>query len=230
MCADGGSGPQLQRDGGNLRGLLERSGRQSGSQRFRWIGEFRSPPSPSASSWRPLTSCCSPPPLLCVWVPGVCIRPAEIVLLCVGKPWTDHECVHSQMTVPACPAHCSGSRLWLRPTHRQMDGRMDMMQEVGTGWKHQTQQVQTRGWTDGWWDESGPSICVDSTRDADGTRWKVEIKNKKEPEEKLIEEEKSSRSVYVLKFGSYFAFFYLKHGHCHQNAEKKNDKSVDLCY
>lgn len=58
-----------------------------------------------------------------VLVAGVCFRPAEIVLLCDGKPWTDHECVHSQMTVPACPAYCSRSRLWLRPTHRQMDGQ-----------------------------------------------------------------------------------------------------------
>lgn len=59
-------------------------------------------------------------------------------------------------------------------------------------------------------DESCPLICVDSTRDADGTQWKMKFKKEEEEEEKLVEKEKkrkkSSRSVYVPKFGSYFAF------------------------
>lgn len=45
------------------------------------------------------------------------------------KPWTDHECVHSQMTVPACPAYCSRLRLWPRPP-------TDRKQESGTGSRH----------------------------------------------------------------------------------------------
>lgn len=135
-CAwtDRGSSSQLQRDGGNLRSLLECGGRQSGSQRVRRIGEFCSPSQPSASCVRSLTSC---RPLVTVSAPGLCIRPAEIVLLCVGKPWTDHECVHSQMTVPACPAYCSRLRLWPAPltdrqTDRQDAGRWNRMKAPGT--------------------------------------------------------------------------------------------------
>jgi len=37
--SDGRAGPQLPRDRGDLRGVLERHGGQSGSERFRWIGE-----------------------------------------------------------------------------------------------------------------------------------------------------------------------------------------------
>lgn len=170
MAADGGFSSQLQRDGGNLRGLLERSGRQSGSQRVGRIGEC---PLQRVTRvwfvWPPADFLSSP------CVPGVCTRPAEIVLLCVGKPWTDHECVHSQMTVPACPAYCSRSRLWPRPTHRQEAGsgnRKKAPDTAGPDTRLNGRDGRERS-------PPPPSICVDSTRDAEGTRWKIKIKKKK---------------------------------------------------
>lgn len=164
-------------------------------------------------------------PSLCV--PGVCTRPAEIVLLCVGKPWTDHECVHSQMTVPACPAYCSRSRLWPRPTHRQEAGSGNRKKAPDTAGP----DTGLNGWDGRERSPLPPSICVDSTRDAEGTRWKIKIKKK---EEKLIE--KKFQICICTKIWKLFCFFFdLKHGHRHQNGKKNktkknNDKSVDLCY
>lgn len=131
-------------------------------------------------------------------VPGVCTRPAEIVLLCVGKPWTDHECVHSQMTVPACPAYCSRSRLWPRPTHRQEAGSGNRKKAPDTAGP----DTGLNGW-DGRERSPLPPLSVWTLPEMQkGRGGKLKLKKRRKTDRK-----KSSRSVYVPKFGSYFAFF-----------------------
>lgn len=100
------------------------------------------------------------------------------------KPWTDHECVHSQMTVPACPAYCSRS-LWLRPL-------TDRKQETGTGSKHPTDTAGPNPGTDGW------------------IQGRLSVQTLTETQKGHGEKKRQKRSIYVPKFGSYFAFFIFK--------------------
>lgn len=101
----------------------------------------------------------------------------------------------------------------------------DRKQETGTGSKHPTQQVQTQGWTDGRTDGR--------TKRADGRaplylcrllqRCRRDAVKKRK--KKLLEKEKKSyRSVYVPKFGSYFAFLIFKP--CSLSSKWKTMKKV----
>ena len=148
MSADGRFSPQLQRDGGNLRGLLECSRGQSRSQRIRRIckytglfGTMLSCTAPSLelllSLWFSISSSD-----LCSSSSGVCTRPAEIVLLFVGSHGpTMNVYIAKWLSLPALrTAHAYD----YGPAHRQTGSRK---QESGS--KHPTQQVQTEGWTDG---------------------------------------------------------------------------------
>lgn len=126
-CAlDGRFSPQLQRDRGNLRSLLECGRWQSGSQRIRWICKG----SQVCFCWHAATSRPHSWFSICS-VPGVCTRPPEIVLHFVGSHGpTMNVYIAKWLSLPAlCTvcAHNSG------PTHWQ------------TGSKHPTQQVQTWG-------------------------------------------------------------------------------------
>lgn len=115
------------------------------------------------------------------------------------------------MTVPACPAYCSRLRLRPRPP-------TDRKQETGTGSKKapdtagpdagmnkmdgRTRQTdrQTDGRAGGW---KRPSLSVQTLPEMQ--------KGRSEKKKKLdkTKKKKSYRSVYVPKFGSYFAFFDL---------------------
>lgn len=140
----------------------------------------------------------------------------------------------AKMTVPACPAYCSRSRLWPRPTHRQTDrqtGRRKWEQDEST--RHSRSRHGAKR-TDGGTRAVPQSVWTLPEMQL-GHGGKLKFK-KKEAEEKLIEEEeKKVPDLYMYQNLEAILLFFILNMVIVIKMEKKkkkknNDKSVDLCY